>query len=222
MNPAKVQPVTEEDGPPTIQAARRELLHPLIQNNLVAVRDEGVGEEKLCERANMTRITLAAAAPAAAIAPLREADDPAAMATTAFSTSAAATADAAATTADTGSRACDSTDTHVVGFEGARDQVIVVAKKATVQLWLVGDEGDKFVNRMFQTFMLTPIFLVSGTLSSVGLVVALLHHVEDRRWYWMFVCGGVWLWLVSLPHTRPPDDVCFVHRLVIIRATSYY
>ena len=61
----------------------------------------------------------------------------------------------------------------------------------------MGAERKVLFDEAFETFMLTPIFLVSGTLSVVGLGVALVHSVEDKRWYWLFVMGGVWLWLVS-------------------------
>ena len=60
-------------------------------------------------------------------------------------------------------------------------------------------------------FMLTPIFLASGILSMVGLAVALAHDIEDKRWYWLFVCAGVWLPLVSLAEFRVahlPRTVC--------------
>jgi len=87
-----------------------------------------------------------------------------------------------------------------VGFEGARDRVIVVPKKINMTLWLFGDDASAAIDRAYETFMLTPIFLVSGLLSNAGLVVALLLGIEDTRWYWLFIVGGVWLWLVSLPH----------------------
>ena len=46
----------------------------------------------------------------------------------------------------------------------------------------------------------------------VGLAVALAHDIEDKRWYWLFVAGGVWLWLVSL---LPGYCGCCVYALVL-------
>ena len=59
------------------------------------------------------------------------------------------------------------------------------------------------INRVYETFMLTPIFLVSGMLSNCALIVALVHGIEDKRWYWLFVAAGAWLWL-NLLSTRSP------------------
>jgi hypothetical protein len=87
-------------------------------------------------------------------------------------------------------------DTHFVGFEGARDQIIVVAKKNDMWIFLNNDAAPP---SWWLWPPLTPIFLVSGMLSMVGLVVTLAHDIEDKRWYWLFIAGGVWQWLVSLP-----------------------
>ena len=91
-------------------------------------------------------------------------------------------------------------DTHVVGFEGSRDQIIVVPKKKTVRQWLLGDEKSAMYDHVNEKLMLAQIFFVGGLLSNMGLQVALVCGVEDTRWYWLVVVGGVWLWLVSLPH----------------------
>jgi len=86
-----------------------------------------------------------------------------------------------------------------VGFEGARDRIIAVPKKMNMVLWLFcGDEAKSAKQRScMKAFMLTPIFAVSGILSIVGLFIALAHDIQDKRWYWLFVCSGAWLWLVS-------------------------
>ena len=150
------------------------------------------------EGESASHLTSGLAAPSsAAAATLRHDDADAAPATGASAaTTGAANANTDETTTSGG-------DTHVVSFEGARDRIIVVARKMTTQRWLVGsDEGDAFVKHVFKTFMLTPIFYVSGNLSIAGIFVALLHDIEDKRWYWLFVCAGVWLPLVSLAESR--------------------
>ena len=115
---------------------------------------------------------------------------------------AAATVDEG-TGADTDESAgSDTSDSHVVGFEGARDQIVVVARKTTLWWLLFSAETNVVIDHVFETFMLTPIFAVTGLLSLVSLVVALALDIEDKRWYWVFVACGVWLWLVSRLITR--------------------
>ena len=141
---------------------------------------------------------------AAATAPTTTTGPAGTAATTNAVTAANATTDtdkASAVAEEDAESASAGADTHVVGFEGARDHVIVVPKKMTMTLWLFcGDEAKVAKKESgMDAFMLTPIFLASGILSMVGLAVALAHDIEDKRWYWLFVAGGVWLWLVSLP-----------------------
>lgn len=88
-------------------------------------------------------------------------------------------------------------DTHVVGFEGAQDKIVVVAKKATLWWFLFSPGANEVIDSAFETFMLTPIFAVSAILSVIGLMIALVHDIEDKQWYWVFACSGVWQPLVS-------------------------
>ena len=57
-------------------------------------------------------------------------------------------------------------------------------------------------DHIFDTFMLTPVFAVSGAVSLLGLVITLAFDTGDKWWYWLFVGSGVWLWLVS-EHLSP-------------------
>ena len=152
------------------------------------------GEQKVSEGENGrddSYLTPVAAAPGAASTAAWKAGDAAPTATT--TPTGATTADA---TADDSDDCAGAEDTHVVAFEGARDQIIVVAKKSAMQQWLFSDDANVIIRRAHKTFMLTPTFAVSGFLSTVGLQVALAHGIEDKRWYWIFVCGGAWLPLV--------------------------
>ena len=106
-------------------------------------------------------------------------------------------------------------DTHVVGFEGSRDQVIVVDKKMMMTLWLFGNDATAAIDRAYEAFMLTPIFVVCGTISTTALAVALVHGVENKRWYWLCVVGGVLQSLVSLPRRL---CVCCMPRVFLASA----
>ena len=66
-------------------------------------------------------------------------------------------------------------------------------------------EQKVLFDKAFETFMLTPVFIVSGAVSLLGIVITLAFDTGDKWWYWLFVGGGVWLWLVSEP---PP---CTIH-----------
>ena len=146
--------------------------------------------------------------------PEAEAADAAPRATTTSTRAAAAdAADATDATGTAGSDECAGADTHVVGFEGARNQVIVVPKKMTVMLWLFcGDESKIKQKTAFfrgRGKEASLLILVSAILSFAGLSIALAHGVDDKRWYWLPVGGGVWLWLVSPTHralVAPPSS----------------
>ena len=109
-------------------------------------------------------------------------------------------------------------DDHMVLFEGSRDHVLVVRKRMTMQRWLAGsDEADEAIDELFARYQLTPIFLVLGVMSAVALLVCLVHHIDDHRWYWLVVGCGIWLWM-NMCSTRSPRllmellrsfDVCF-------------
>lgn len=86
----------------------------------------------------------------------------------------------------------------MVGFEGARDEIVVVAKKMSVFWLTLSPEVYVVVMGAYRTFMLTPLFFVGGILSMMGLVIALAHDIDDKRWYWLFVGAGAWLPLVSM------------------------
>lgn len=190
MNPAKVQPLAEAradpagvQGPPatsTIEANRRAVqVHlPPSQKSPVVVWDEGDGEEKLpggeSSTSHPTTAAVHVAAPAAASTTLPEAGDTAFVAATSAASTGISTATDAADAAAADSDECIGADTHVVGFEGARDQIIVVAKKMTVMRWLLGEEKRAEVNHVIKTFMLTPIFFVSGMLTA---------RASWSRWY---------------------------------------
>ena len=174
----------------------------------------GAGEEKVPERESTSHLTSVLATPSsAAAATLREdADDaaPANQASAATTDAAVDNANADETTTSGGG------DTHVVGFEGARDQIIVVAKKSTLWWVLLSEDTILALDRVYATFMLTPIFAAGGILSTIGLVIALVHDIEDKRWYWLFVGCGVWLPLVSLPHTTTQS----AHALIYTRSLT--
>ena len=87
----------------------------------------------------------------------------------------------------------DATDVHVVGFEGSKNRVIVVDKRMTVMRWLAGsDEVDAAVNQCFETYQLTPIFLLLGWASLLTLLIAPLHEVRetDKAWYLVLLVGA--------------------------------
>ena len=102
-----------------------------LQNSPAAARKEGAGEEKVPEGESTSHLTSGLAAPSsAAAATLRHDDADAAQATGAS----AATTDAANGNADK-TTTSGGGDTHVVSFEGARDRIIVVAKKMHNDGW---------------------------------------------------------------------------------------
>ena len=159
-------------------------------------RDEGGGEAKLPEGAYLPP-------PRLAFAPEEEEAPVSAGATSTGAAADAAAANAVSTTpgeaVDEGKSAAATdadrsagADTHVVGFQGARDQVIVVPQKMTMTLWLLcGDEAKvEKKESWMDALMLTPIFFVSGVVSTCGLVPTLVLGIEDKRWYWLFVAGG--------------------------------
>ena len=206
MKSAKVQPV-EEEGPPSIQPTRpardgsakfgaREGwgLSPMQDNK--PERGGGGGEEKAPEGAAPADV--APASPETAAATVSIPTIPSTTTTTSTDGTAGTPSPRAAAAVDEGTGG----DTHVVGFEGARDQIIVVARKTTLWWLLFSADANVVIDRVFETFMLTPIFAVSGLLSLVGLIIALALGIEDTRWYWVFVACGVWLWLVSRLITR--------------------
>jgi len=183
---------------------------------LVADRRDGVsGEEKLPEGESTSHThPLAEAARAAAAAPLPPSVDSPEVAmpdgggaeeklpdgeSTFHSPPPAVAAAVASAAADVDPGG----DTHVVGFEGARNNVVVVAKKRTTQLWLYGEAGNAVVEWMYKIFMVTPITTVAGSLSACAIVVTLAFEIDDKRWYWLYVAGGVWVWLNMLSSRSP-------------------
>ena len=79
-------------------------------------------------------------------------------------------------------------DTHVVGFEGHRNGVVVVAKKMNFQRWLVGsDEADARVDQFWPSNL---VLTVLGVVSAIALPTMLVNRL-DSWWYWLVVAGGV-------------------------------
>mmetsp|Transcript_15840 Transcript_15840/g.36938 ORF Transcript_15840/g.36938 Transcript_15840/m.36938 type:complete len:201 (+) Transcript_15840:76-678(+) len=90
-------------------------------------------------------------------------------------------------------------DTHVVKFEGAQDQIIVVAKKMELMRWLLGSDGAmKACESFFERYNLTIVFLVMGIAATTMCPILYATGIEDKRWYWLVVGSGVWVWLNML------------------------
>ena len=59
-------------------------------------------------------------------------------------------------------------------------------------------------NDVFKRYKLTIIFMVMGKVATITCLILYAIGIQDKRWYWLIVGSGVWVWLVSLA-LRPID-----------------
>ena len=52
-------------------------------------------------------------------------------------------------------------------------------------------------NGVFKRYKLTIIFMIMGKVATMMCPILYATGIEDKRWYWLVVGSGVWLWLVS-------------------------
>mmetsp|Transcript_104276 Transcript_104276/g.300560 ORF Transcript_104276/g.300560 Transcript_104276/m.300560 type:complete len:670 (-) Transcript_104276:1991-4000(-) len=197
MNSAKVQPITGEDGSPGVQASRQASRQagsppPSLEDTPVAARDEGGGEEKLPEGESPSRLT---PVPGSATADVG---------TTSVAIEQVQTA-AAIDTDESAGADTQGQDTHVVGFGGKSDDIIVVGKKMTIIRWMLlgSDEAVGVYNGYQKRYKLLVVYIILWAVATALLVIFYTYGIKDKRWYWLVVSGGVWLWLNMLLARNP-------------------